>query len=515
MSNASCLILEMLTSSQEEYRKKKQTPEERRAARLAKLNPENHKTAKDVMDENERKRKRELEAEDQDASSDNENTEKPGEGMKLPTQKRAKVDKKTQDVQKPSNSSKASTEQQAPAINGEKSEEQKHVERAQKRKEKEAAKKEKIARKEEKRAAKQAAKKASREIQAKEEAQASDHDEAEQGTSMTMMPTDDLDAVDVSGLVDENEDDDKSPSPERDSIFSNTSAQPSASSTSSVETAPAESLDNHPKKIQLPPVDKLELQARLQTKIEALRAARKADGHDGRPARNRAELIEARRKKAEQKKIAKKEARAKARDVDNDDVAKERTEVELARLRGSGSPLGSDIFSPSIPRSPDTNFNFGRVAFTDGQKLDSNLSYFTNPHHAPTKGTTDTKTALAMAQKKQARLNGLDATKRQDIEEKDMWLAAKKKAQGERVVKGDVSLLKKTLKRSNKEKKKSASEWTNRIDGVAKGIEMRQKKREDNLQKRRDERGGGGKKKAAAGKKRPGFEGGFRSKPGK
>ncbi len=118
--------------------------------------------------------------------------------------------------------------------------------------------------------------------------------------------------------------------------------------------------------------------------------------------------------------------------------------------------------------------------------------------------------------KKRARVSGLDERKRADIEEKDLWLNAKKRAHGEKV-RDDMSLLKKTLKRKEKAKLKSESEWNERITGVQKGQEMRQKKREENLRKRKEEKGGKGKGKAKGKKpgkksKRPGFEGSFRSK---
>jgi hypothetical protein len=50
-------------------KKKKQSLEERQAAKRAKLDPASHKSAKDVMDENALKRKRELEGEASDPES--------------------------------------------------------------------------------------------------------------------------------------------------------------------------------------------------------------------------------------------------------------------------------------------------------------------------------------------------------------------------------------------------------------------------------------------------------------
>ncbi|KAA8626451.1 60s ribosome biogenesis protein rrp14 protein [Pyrenophora tritici-repentis] len=245
--------------------------------------------------------------------------------------------------------------------------------------------------------------------------------------------------------------------------------------------------------------------ARLNAKLEAMRAARKADGPDGRPARNRAELIETRRKKEAERKAAKKAQRQEAKE----DEARQQAEEQLARIRGgSGSP---SIFPA---RSPETerNFNFGKIAW-DGQQLDSNLSGFLE--NRKKKGKSDAKTALEAAQKKQARINSFDEDKRKDIQEKDLWLAAKKRAQGEKVF-DDVNLLKKSLKRQQKQKDKSKQEWKERLTNVDQGKAAKQKKREENLRKRKEDKGQKGKKKAVKkpGKKvkRPGFEGTFKSK---
>jgi hypothetical protein len=188
-----------------------------------------------------------------------------------------------------------------------------------------------------------------------------------------------------------------------------------------------------------------------------------------------------------------------------------RREVALASARDSPA---SSMMSPRI-HSPDHNFSFGRVAFADGQTLTDDLSSL---KEAPKKrGPQDAATALAATEKKRLRIAGLDDEKRADIEEKDLWLNAKKRAHGEKV-RDDTSLLKKTLKRKEKMKKKSEKEWTERKEGVAKSQAMKQKKREENLKKRRDEKGskGKGKGKSVKSKKpkvksRPGFEGSFGS----
>jgi hypothetical protein len=325
----------------------------------------------------------------------------------------------------------------------------------------------------------------------------------------------DMEQMDITGL-DENTQDphndassrDHSPTPE--SAFSHESEQPPASSTSSpptgIESAIVKSLEPPPKSlattisrpprpsaIDIPKVDHDTIKARLQSRIEALRAARKADGPDGRPARSRAELIEARRKKQEARKLNKKELRQAAKEEEQNAS----TEVELARLRGSGSPMtnGSDLFSPSVV---ETSYSFGRIGFSDGSHLGANGSII---DAQKSRGPMDARSALMVAEKKKERLGALDEKKRNDIEDKDMWLNARKKIHGEHV-RDEVSLLKKTLKRKEKSKSKSENEWKAREEGVRKGKEARQRKREENLTKRREEKGKGKKKSKGANKKK-------------
>jgi hypothetical protein len=258
--------------------------------------------------------------------------------------------------------------------------------------------------------------------------------------------------------------------------------------------------------------------------LDERRQARNADGLNGKPARNRTELIEARRIKEQKRKEKKKELRQKDREAEK----KAQFEAHLASLRGSPA-LGSGLFPPpsrsgsiSGSRSPsvanaNNNFSFGRVAFADGARANSNLSGIVEGKAK--KGPSDPKTAFLAAQKHQAKINGLDEEKKQDIEQKDLWLNAKKKVNGEKV-RDDLSLLKKSLKRKEKTKNKSEKEWNERTEGVKKGQAMKQKKREENLSKRREEKGGkkkgsGGVKKSKAKgkpKKRAGFEGTFRGR---
>lgn len=544
-----------------QWNRKKQTKEEKRAAKKAKLDPANQKTALDVMKEREKKRKRELGMEDAESEAEKE-------------------------VESQTNSKRQKKDELDPEVR------RKQI--AEKRKAKRQEKKAKLDAK----VLKAKAKREAKLKQQSEEAQAvnsqanggaeddelddndDDDDNDDSEDDAVEISTADLADVDFSGLagsdagdeghddieaIHEHENEEASSAPTSPNVdspaFDVATNVSEASSSSSIDPPPAvddtkkptpkqKSSTNNVKpvakvnpahepktkaptqialpkfdpsttnaempsgtsspKIQIPNVDQAELQERLRKRIEELRAKRKADGIDGKPATSRQELLDQRRQKEERRKAHKKELRQKAKEEE----ARKREE----QLRGSGSPA-ADIFSgrnSPRPRSPAENsFAFSRLAFEDGTSADAGLS--TLKDAVKKKGPQDPKTALLAAQKKEARLAGLDPAKKADIAEKDMWLNAKKRAHGERI-RDDTSLLKKALKRKEKAKGKSESEWTERKEAVVKGKELKQKKRETNLAKRREEKGskGGGKKKGGkpgGGKKKPraGFEGRFKA----
>lgn len=269
-----------------------------------------------------------------------------------------------------------------------------------------------------------------------------------------------------------------------------------ASTTTSVSSTipPSEK----PKHIKIP-ADTNALRARLAAKIEALRAARKADGPDGKPIRTRQELIESRRQKQAQRKEHKKELRKEARLEE----ARKREEVLASNSPG--------VMSPAVELDEGSGFSFGRVAFGDGSQMSHDLSYLLN--QAKKKGPSDAKTALLKVQNKKKRLEELDAEKRANIADKEAWLTARRRVEGDKI-RDDEATLKRTVKRKESAKKKSEKAWKERAKGVGYAQKERQKKREDNLQKRKDDKmmGKAGKKKKGGAKKkggRPGFEGSF------
>ncbi|KAH8687473.1 surfeit locus protein 6-domain-containing protein [Tricladium varicosporioides] len=470
----------------DQWKKKKQTKEQAAAARRAKLDPDSAKSAKDIMDERARKRKLE---EMEESDIEGVEKEQPRQGLKQPQEKKTKKQK----ISPTSNG-----QQETATVEATKSTDD------EKRRLKVERKKEKLAKKSELK--KEKSKKVTSEVlKSPTIDEVVKEDVFEEADEPAAATEDDEGAENMIDFIEGIEDkiDDKNPSSSsseaRLSPTFDNPTQPSTNTSTSSVIPPATA----PKHIKLPTDPEL-LRARLAARIEFLRAARKADGPDGAPAKNRQELMEARRKKEEQRRAHKKELRRKA-------AAEEEAKRELALASARDSPASS-MMSPSI-HSPPHNFSFGRVAFADGQHLADNMA---STRDAPRKkGPQDPATALQAMEKKRLRLAGLDDEKRNDIEEKDAWLNAKKRAHGEKV-RDDGSLLKKTLKRKEKSKKKSEKEWTERKEGVAKSQAMKQKKREENLKKRREEKGTKGKKSKSKSKKtkvksRPGFEGSFGS----
>ncbi|KAI0996490.1 hypothetical protein K3495_g11692 [Podosphaera aphanis] len=459
----------------DQWKKKKQTKKQAAAARRAKLDPDSAKTAKDVMDERARKRKLEEAEEVENSEIEGVQKELPKEGLKHADQKKKKKQKITNLTDKPQSKDSGPTD------------------------------------KEEKKRLKQEKRKEMNKNQPKQVK----HDSVVPPKSVkkhtSAIHEDIITDEDVSEKIDFEPDGleekrlhDEISAPSTSGISSPTfdsAIEPSSNTSTSSIIPPAKA----PKNIKIP-VDPELLRSRLAARIEALRAARKADGPDGRPARNRQELLEARRKKEDQRRAHKKELRLKAK-------AEEDARREAAIASARNSPV-SGFLNPAI-RSPDQNLSFGRVSFADGQQLTNDLGRLKN---VPKKrGPQDPGTALLATEKKLQRIAGLDEEKRADIEEKDRWLKANKRAHGEKVL-DDTSLLKKTLKRKEKTKKKSEKEWTERKEGVAKSQAMKQKKREENLRKRREEKGTKGKSKGKVAKtkkprvkSRPGFEGSFGS----
>ncbi|KAK4242865.1 ribosomal RNA-processing protein 14 [Achaetomium macrosporum] len=508
----------------DQWRKKKQTKDQARAAKRGKLDPDSelNRNAKEVLDERARNKRKlqEMEAEeDSDAGSEQDGDidlpgiekEKPGEGLK----KRVKLDGAEDSVPK----KEKGTEDQKPT-EGEKSlsmkqkaKEEKKLARKLKKEETERSKTEEAGKdgKAEKVDKKKAKIAAAEEEAADGETEESAAEEAPAKPSAEEAESDadeELAPIDISGLANENEGSSEGSSVDSargSPIFDsekNASGEP-ASTTTSISSAVPPS--EKPKYLKIP-ADTTALRARLEAKLAALRAARKVADEDGKPIRTRQDLIEARREKQAQRKAHKKEMRRLAKEEED-----RKREEALASARNS--PGLSPLFEQDDDRNAN-HFAFGRLAFSDGTQLSHDLSYEKTPGSAKKKGPSDPKTALLKLEAQKKRIASMDEDKRKEVLEKETWLAARRRAEGEKVHDNE-SLLKKALKRKEKAKKKSEREWKERAEGVKHAMQERQRKREENIRKRREEKlaNKAGKKKnkgvQTKKKNRPGFEGGF------
>ncbi|KAI9721400.1 MAG: hypothetical protein M1828_005150 [Chrysothrix sp. TS-e1954] len=258
-------------------------------------------------------------------------------------------------------------------------------------------------------------------------------------------------------------------------------------STSNPVTGPSKSVP------KLANVDHAALQEKLAARLAAMRAARKADGPNGRPAKNRSELLEHRRQKHTAKMAAQKEKRTKE---ETDRTAADEARRLYGGRDGSLMSLSEAIDTDrtklaaraAAAASVPINLSFGRVAFDDGTTV-SSLNGKNASHQS--RGPRDPNAALAVSQARANRLSGMDASKKTAAEEADRWAGAAKRVAGEKV-KDDLSLLKRSVKQKEAKKTKGRKEWAARAATVQKGRAEKQKRRQRNL---------------AGRKNRPGFEG--------
>ncbi|KAK0725322.1 surfeit locus protein 6-domain-containing protein [Lasiosphaeris hirsuta] len=499
----------------EQWMKKKQTKDQAKAAKRGKLDPDSelNRNAKEVLEERARNKRKlkELEAEDESEEDEEEEDdesllegierEKPGEG-----QKKKKV--VTADVERTP---------KKPKVADPEAEVEADVDAAE---EKEATTpSKKVATKEERKLAKKLKKEEKEKTKAAKGTPAEDETEAVSSTKKRpiVKPSTEVDAnqddqivpFDVSGLVGGGEEvasaesaEESTPqSPIFDNSAKNVSGEAASTTTSVSSTIPP---SEKPRYIKIP-ADTTNLRARLAERIEAMRANRKAVDEEGNQIRTRQELIESRREKQLQRRAHKREMRQKAKEEED-----QKREETLASSRNSPMSVLSPIFNdPDDDRSAN-NFAFGRLAFSDGTQMSHDLSYAKTASDKK-KGPSDPKTALAKLEAQKLRLSGLEEDKRKEVLEKETWLAARRRTEGEKVLDNEA-LLKKAIKRKDKGKQKSERQWKERAQGVEKGMKDRARKREENIQKRKDGKGVKGKGKKKAGptkpKNRPGFEGG-------
>lgn len=208
-----------------------------------------------------------------------------------------------------------------------------------------------------------------------------------------------------------------------------------------------------------------ELKERLHKRIADLRKNRNAPSSDAANPKSRDSILQSRMKRKQDRKKslqAQKEKRSKG--SVNEEIIQESAPVNKGKV---------EKYSASSIKD-DGDLFFGRIE--------------TGAEHKKKKGPSDAKTQLKAVEAKQQKLEKLrkeDKEKAGQLEEKETWRKALSLASGEKV-KDDVKLLKKTIKREEHIKLKSAKAWNERKEKVKKDESEKVKKRTANIQKRID-----------------------------
>ncbi|ODV81168.1 SURF6-domain-containing protein [Suhomyces tanzawaensis NRRL Y-17324] len=243
------------------------------------------------------------------------------------------------------------------------------------------------------------------------------------------------------------------------------------------------------------------LREKLAAKIKVFKETRKAPGTKLPGAPKSREQILAERKRKEELKKAEKLKR-KHEEIEDEDSDSDDSEDE----------------------EKSQGVLFGNIVFNDGSRVTSDLSKLRSTvEKSKQKGpaNNDLKAHLLKLEQKKRKLEQMSPEEKKAFEEKEKWQRVMSQAEGVKL-KDDEKLLRKAIKRKEKQKLKSEIEWKERKQIVKDTVAARAKRREENLKARRDNKGKKGKKQPRlkkftgtinkAAKKRAGFEGSAKSK---
>ncbi|ODV69207.1 SURF6-domain-containing protein [Hyphopichia burtonii NRRL Y-1933] len=263
----------------------------------------------------------------------------------------------------------------------------------------------------------------------------------------------------------------------------------------------------------------LKLREKLSSKINTLREKRKAPGtKNGGAVKSRDQILEERKRKEEIRKQEKLKRKHEEVEADSESESEDEDEVNN---EGNKKPENED------------SVLFGNIVFQDGSRVTSDLNRLRDSaDKKKMKGPAnrDLKAHLTKLEQKKRKFAQLSPEEQLKQKEKDQWQRVMSQAEGVKL-KDDEKLLRKAIKRKEKQKLRSEIEWKDRKQVVKDTVAARAKRREENLKSRKDNKGKRGKKnqtpklrkfsgtinkKAAKNtknnKKRAGFEGSAKSK---
>lgn len=215
-----------------------------------------------------------------------------------------------------------------------------------------------------------------------------------------------------------------------------------------------------------------DLRERLKTKIDSCKGKRKT-------REDEPEKFALKKLKITEKRKRKKEAIQKKKKLVSANTKKENTQKERPSIKDESGKIVFSKFDFSAPSKADK-----------------------------AQQTKDYKRLLAKAEATEKQLEELkknDQKRGEELQEKLQWRKAIDLAKGAKV-KDDPKLIKRTLKRIEKQKSKSHKQWTERADQEQQQKDKKQELRKKHIQERIDKiKAKKGKKKFKSGKRTPGF----------
>lgn len=257
-------------------------------------------------------------------------------------------------------------------------------------------------------------------------------------------------------------------------------------SLSKAEASTSKSGEKESKKLsqeeqQLKEQRRKELKEKLASKITQLRESRKAPGtKNGGPVKSREHMLAERKRKQDwrrQEKLKRKREEQEQSDDDDDNSDDD------------------DDDDDDDDEDANANVMFGNIEFQDGTRLTSDLSRLRKGIDQKKKkgpANKDIKAHLVNLEAKRRKLDQLLPEEKEKQQIKDKWLTVFAQAEGVKV-KDNEKLLKRSLKRKEKQKLHSEIEWKERKTVVKDTITARQKRRDANLAARREGKGKKGK----------------------